>query len=187
MEFTIQTDHKPVEGLLNEKKGVPQQAAPGVQRWALTLAAYEYKIAYKAGETNANADALSRLPLPKMPESVSVPGETILLLEHLDHIPVNSSHIQEWTRRDPVLSRVYQFTLNGWPPHCSDAELHPYLSRKAELTIEDGCVLWGNRVIAPTQGRTQVMAELQEAHPGISRMNALARGYVCWPNMEREL
>ena len=87
MEFTIQTDHKPVEGLLNEKKGVPQQAAPGVQRWALTLAAYEYKIAYKAGETNANADALSRLPLPKMPESVSVPGETILLLEHLDHIP----------------------------------------------------------------------------------------------------
>ena len=186
-KFTIQTDHKPLEGLFNEKKGVPQQASPRVQRWALTLAAYEYKIAYKAGTTNGNADALSRLPLSNMPESVPVPGETVLLLEHLDHTPINSRHIQEWTRRDPVLSKVHQFTLNGWPHHCQDVQLHPYFSRKAELTIESGCVLWGNRVIVPPQGRAKVIAELHEAHPGISRMKALARGYVWWPNMDREL
>ena len=125
-KFTIQTDHKPLEELFNEKKEVPQQASPRVQRWALTLAAYEYKIAYKAGTTNANADALSRLPLSKMPESVPVPGETILLLEHLDHTPINSQHIREWTRRNPVLSKVHQFTLNGWPHHCQDVQLHPY-------------------------------------------------------------
>ena len=186
-KFTIQTDHKPLEELFNEKKEVPQQASPRVQRWALTLAAYEYKIAYKAGTTNANADALSRLPLSKMPESVPVPGETILLLEHLDHTPINSQHIREWTRRDPVLSKVHQFTLNGWPHHCQDVQLHPYLSRKAELTIDGGCILWGNSLIVPPQGRAQVIAELHEAHPGISRMKALARGYVWWPNMDREL
>ena len=140
-KFTLQTDHKPLEGLFNEKKGVSQQASPRVQRWALTLAAYEYEISYKAGNTNANADALSRLPLPKMPESVPIPGETVLLLEHLDQTPINSRHIQEWTRRDPVLSKVHQFTLNGWPHHCQDVQLHAYLSRKAELTIEGGCVL----------------------------------------------
>ena len=106
-KFTIQTDHKPLEGLFNEKKGVPQQASPRVQRWALTLATYEYKITYKAGTTNANADALSRLPLFNMPESVPVPGETILLLEHLDHTPINSQHIREWTRCNPVLSKVH--------------------------------------------------------------------------------
>ena len=71
---------------------------------------------------------------------------------------------------------MYHFTLNGWPNYTLDAELHPYLSRKAELTIEDGCVLWGNRVIVPPQGRPQVIAELHEAHPAISRMRALARG-----------
>lgn len=170
-----------------KQKGVPQQATPRVQRWALTLAAYEYKIAYKAGETNANADALSRLPLSGMPESVPIPGETVLLLEQLDHTPVNSCHIREWTRCDPILSRVYQFTLNGWPNYTPDAELHPYLSRKAELTIEDGCVLWGNRLIVPPQGRPRVIAEFHEVHPGISRMRALARGYVWWPNMDSEL
>ena len=77
--FTINT--KPLEGLLNEKKGIPALAAPQMQRWALTLSAYEYKILYKAGETNGNAD--SKQPLPEMPDLVPVPGETILLMEHL--------------------------------------------------------------------------------------------------------
>ena len=95
-----------------------------------------------------------------MPESVPVPGETVLLLEQLDHTLVNSRHIREWTRRDPVLARVYHFTLNGWPHYTPDAEQHSYLSRKAELTLEDGCVLWGNRAIVPLQGRPQVIAEL---------------------------
>jgi len=31
-KFTIQTDHKPLEELFNQKKGVPQQASPRVQR-----------------------------------------------------------------------------------------------------------------------------------------------------------
>lgn len=109
-KFIIQTDHKPLEGLLNEKKGVPQQTAPRVQRWALTLAAYEYRIVHKAGKTNANADALSRLPLFITPVSVPVPGETVLLLDHLDHTPISLRHIQEWTRRDPVLKSVSVYT-----------------------------------------------------------------------------
>ena len=186
-KFTTKTDHKPLEGFFNEQKGVPQKAAQRAQRWAFTLAAYEYRIAYKAGETNANADALSRLPLSEMPEYVPIPGETVLLLEQLEHTPVNSRHIREWTRRDPVLSSVYQFTPNGWPNYTPDAELHPYLSRKAELTIEDGCVLWGNRVIVSPQGRPRVIAELHEAHPGISGVRALARGYVWWSNVDSKL
>ena len=58
--FTIKTDHKPLEGLLNERKGIPALAAPRIQRWALTLSAYEYKISYKAGQTNGNAYGLTR-------------------------------------------------------------------------------------------------------------------------------
>ena len=30
--FTIKTDHKPLEGLLSEKKGIPSLAAPRIQR-----------------------------------------------------------------------------------------------------------------------------------------------------------
>lgn len=59
---------------------------------------------------------------------------------------------------DPVLSRVYHLTLNGCHNYTPDAELDPYLSRKAELTIEEGCVLWDNQVTVPLQGRPQVIA-----------------------------
>ena len=42
-----------------------------------------------------------------------VPGETILLMEHLEDTPVHSGHIKEWTKRDPILSRVLRFILEG--------------------------------------------------------------------------
>ena len=65
--FTLLTDHKPLMTLFNESKAIPQQAANHIQRWAWTLASYEYTIAWRQSSQHANADALSRLPLPEVP------------------------------------------------------------------------------------------------------------------------
>ena len=62
--FTIQLDHKPLSSLFSEIKGIAVMASSRIQRWALTLAAYQYSILYKAGKSLNNADALSRLPQP---------------------------------------------------------------------------------------------------------------------------
>ena len=40
--FILQTDHEPLQRLFNEKKSIPQQASSRIQRWALTLASYQY-------------------------------------------------------------------------------------------------------------------------------------------------
>lgn len=63
--FTLQTDHQPLVSLFAETKGVPTMAAARIQRWALTLGAYNYTIKFRKGTLNSNADALSRLPLVK--------------------------------------------------------------------------------------------------------------------------
>ena len=65
--FTITSDHKPLQHLLKESTAVPAMASARMQRWALLLSGYDYTINYKPGEAHANADSLSRLPLPDAP------------------------------------------------------------------------------------------------------------------------
>ena len=74
--------------IFGELKHVPVTASPRVQRWAITLRGYEYKIHYQARRSHGNADCLSRLPLP-----VTVKGETdgrVLLIEELDSSPMRA-------------------------------------------------------------------------------------------------
>ena len=93
---------------------------------------------------HANADALSRLPLPEQPAKVFEEPELVLLAEHLEESPVSANDIKAWTQRDQKLARVLQYTQQGWPSD-GDPELEPYSSRRLELSSYEGCVMWGTR------------------------------------------
>ncbi|XP_062297408.1 uncharacterized protein K02A2.6-like [Scomber scombrus] len=185
-KFTIVTDHKPLLSLFSEMRAVPQMASPRIQRWAVTLRAYEYTIVYKEGKYHCNADALSRLPLPEEPE-VERLEERVLMLESSDITLVTADQVKAWTDKDPVLLRVREMVQNGWSAKLKGEEFAPYEVRKHELSIQNGCVLWGWRVIVPKPGRENVMRQLHQCHPGVSRMKALARSYVWWPKLDKEL
>ena len=143
--FTIQSDHKPLSFLFHEEKGIPQHISSRLQRWALTLSAYRYTIQYKAGKHLCNADALSRLPRPVTAADPGAPAEWELLVNHLSATCVTASHIKDWTSKDPVLSQIVRFILTGWPEKLP-AEMSAFRSKKEELSVMDGCVLWGTRV-----------------------------------------
>ena len=185
--FTILTDHKPLLGILGESKGIPQMLSPRVQRWALTLAAYNYELKYKKGQTHQNADALSRLPVGTAPVDTPVPGDIIAMLEYMDSSPVTTQQIVTMTRQDPVLSKVYQLLQDGWSGECTDDALLPYYRRRTELSSQDGVVMWGSRVVVPPPGRAAILKQIHEGHPGISRSKQIARSYVWWPSMDKEL
>ena len=53
-----------------------------------------------------------------------------------------------------------------WPDKISD-DIKPDYNERNELTIEDGVILWGLRVIVPEQPRNKVLKELHQNHPGI--------------------
>ena len=185
-KFVIHSDHKPLQYLFSETRPVPPLASARIQRWALTLSAYDYTISYKPGERHANADLLSRLPLPETPAEVPTPPEIILMMETLQGTPVSAKNIRQWTDRDPLLSRVRNLVLQGWHD-VEDEEILPFNRRKQELSVQDGCVLWGSRVVVPQAGRAKVLEELHDGHPGVSRMKSLARGVVWWPGIDQQL
>ena len=161
-------------------------ASARIQRWSLILCGYDYSIQHKSGITNADTDALSRLPLPDSPTAVPLPGETVLLLQCLQQTPVTASRIKVWTDKDPLLLQVRNFVLNGWPNSAVDKDLQPYFNRRTEITLLDGCRIWGSRIIVPVAGRSLIMDELHEKHPGVSRLKSLARSFVWWPNIDSD-
>ena len=150
------------------------------------LGAYTYRITYRLGREILHADGLSRLPLPEQPSEVPLPGETILLVESLERGVVNARRIKSWTGNDPILSRVHQYVMQGWPMHVEEM-LIPYQRRQEELSIHDGCIVWGSRVIVSEKGQESVVDLHHEGHPGISRMKSLARSFVCWTRMDKQL
>jgi predicted aspartyl protease len=147
--YTIYTDHKPLLGIFKCDKPVPLMVSGRIQRWILTLAAYEYDLVYRPGKENGNADALSRLPLKTEPSSTPIPQEVVNLVEHLNQSPVDALKIKQWTMRDPVLAQVLKFTLQGWPSQVDDENVKPYFTRKEEISVQEGCLLWGSRVVVP--------------------------------------
>ena len=184
--FNLVTDHKPLLALLNHHKSTSEQASARIRRWSLFLSTYEYTIKFRKTQLHGNADALSRLPLPEKPEDVPTPAELVLLVEHLNDSPVTACQVKTWTSQDPTLATVMQYVKQGWPEKC-DEKLMPYSTKRNEISVYDGCLLKGSRVIIPPKARKDVLAELHEGHPGMTRMKSLARMYVWWPRMEKDI
>ena len=113
---------------------------------------------------------MSRLPLPNQPSSTPVPSELVLLIENLDQAPITANQIAAWTKKDPVLSKVMQYLMMGWPS-AGEGELKPYnyWNRHIELSVHAGCIIWGMHVVVPSQGRSTILANFMEPTPGCQR------------------
>lgn len=148
------------------------------------LSSFLYDIEYRNTHHHSNADALSRLPLEdNQPVDIIVEEEVKTIIE--EH-PISSSSVKLKTSRD---CQVIRFIKNGWPNKQSQLsdKLKSYFIHREELTVEQGMVMWGIRVVVPESLHQQILEQLHETHSGIVRMKSLARSHVWWPRIDRDI
>ena len=148
-----------------------------MQRWAIFLSAYSYDIEYKGTKLHANTDSLSRLPV-QGEEDQDAAATAMFKISLIEELPITATDIVAETNKDNVLSQVYRFVLEGWSQRGVDDSLKPFYQRKDQLTTDQGCLLWGTRVIIPLSLQARLLQELHYTHPGMVKMKLLARSYM---------
>ncbi|XP_043227191.1 uncharacterized protein K02A2.6-like [Amphibalanus amphitrite] len=190
--FTLVVDNRALSRILSPDRELPSLAAARMQRYALQLAAYQYRVELRRTEEMRVADTLSRLPVRSRvdeqaatQEEADSNGHSVLFMTE-NGPALTARDVAAATRRDPVLARVLAAVRSGWDA-VVDPDLVPYKTRQEELSTDADCVLWGGRIVIPRALRTQVKNELHEGHFGCARMKQLARRFVWWPGLDAEL
>ena len=180
--FSLYTDHKPLEIIYSRKSKPP----PRIERWALRLKPYTFKVVHMAGKTNP-ADVLSRLPLENQPSRERNIAEEIINYVTVNAVPkaLTLNQIARATEADPILQQV-QRCLGGseWP---DTPELNPYRRVKDELCMNNGIVLRGSRIVMPSVLWQATLSNAHEGHQGIVRTKQMFREKVWWPDIAHQV
>ena len=103
-------------------------------------------------------------------------------------MPVTAKEVRKETKKDKLLLTILKYIRHGWPSSKEiKSNAKPFEQRKNELSEENGCLMWGLRMVIPQTLRDRLLDELHATHSGIERMKSMARGFIWWPKMDEEL
>ncbi|XP_058116009.1 uncharacterized protein K02A2.6-like [Anopheles ziemanni] len=194
--FRLQTDHRPLLRIFGSNKGIPVYTANRLQRFALQLQLYDFSIEYVKTDQFGNADVLSRLIREHAkpdPEYIIASAEleedvSSVVINCINLFPLHFRDVAKATESDPVLRQVTKYIMEGWPRDKSYGEdLARFFHRSEALSTFRGSILFGERVVIPRKLQRRCLEQLHEGHPGIQRMKAVARSYVYWPSIDRDI
>ncbi|XP_065180051.1 uncharacterized protein K02A2.6-like [Sycon ciliatum] len=90
---------------------------------------------------------------------------------------------------DPEYLKLLNAVKNGFPVDKAalDLDLHPYWQVRHDLSVEDGIVLLGHRIVVPRRLRQTTLEQLHASHQGQTRTLRRARQAVYWPQISNDV
>ena len=82
-----------------------------------------------------------------------------------------------------------RYILDGWPGNANECAepAQPYFTYREELTIVDGLLVKGNRIVIPTDMRHDCLETLHAPHLGLQKTLLRAHTSVFWPGMTADI
>ena len=97
--------------------------------------------------------------------------------------------IRSELKSDDTLKTVMQYVQNGWPEEKRRVHgpIAKYWSERGNISLHDGLLLRGRRIIIPPRLRADVLRRLHDGHQGITKTRANAASSVWWPGISQDI
>lgn len=199
--FVVESDHKPLESIV--KKSL-LSAPKRLQRLLLRLQRYDVEVVYKRGTEMYMADTLSHAYLENNEKTQKHDTQEVMNIDRskteqdaeyidmLSYLPLRNTTIQEiqkFTETDPDLQSLATIIKDGWPTSKDGIkpELQCYYTFREELTVQNGVIFKGERLVIPAALRTTMINKLHSSHLGIQGSLRRAREAFYWPKMNEQI
>ena len=160
LDFTVETDHKPLVPLLGTAE--LHKMPPRIQCFRLRLMRYNPRVVHVAGKNQITTDALSRAPVsdPDPADVDLIDNTTAFATTH------KLQEIRQAQKADNVLHQVREHCIQGWPVYMPENSLlKQYWLNREHLNIVDDLLLFDDRLVIP---RCLRLDTLNRHHEGIS-------------------
>ena len=191
LQFTIETDHKPLVPLLTNKELA--KLPPRIQRFRLKMMRYAPKVIHVPGKQQIIADALSRAPSSEPNDAdIALIAEVEAYASHVvNALPATQQRLQTITnaqQADEECRQIIDYCQHGWPAYMPSLPLlRQYWENRSHLAVVDNLLLYDERIVIPRSMRLEILDCIHQGHLGITKCRARARNAVWWPGLSQSI
>jgi len=177
LEFSLVTDHKPLEAIYGKRSKLSAR----IERWVLRLQSYNFRVVYRSSRDNI-ADALSRLSQQQGPLSKNVAEEYVrFIAKQAAPQAISIQEIERESSKDPDLVAIRRVVESGDWSKCSGS----IRDVKHKITTVGRIVLRGTKIIIPKALQQKTILSAHEGHQGIVKTKARLGTKVWFPHMDK--
>ena len=188
-KFRIVTDHRPLTYMFHKLCG---ELPPRVENFVMDVQEFEYEIVYRPGKT-CIADYMSRHHVDRAGSSrvfeIEAAAESVVESGYCHALNEQGTVTVEDIRDEGERCEVYQRLVKAIRSGISDndEELKPYIvpEIKHDLSVVNGVVCRGSRVVVPIALQKRVVELSHRAHQGISKAKHFLRTLSWFPGMDK--